>query len=251
MKYTADEVRREMLVLSRKSAMETSSRRAELMLEQLATMLEREQLPIPMILLCPMCGVQHIDAPETHHVDRAMAEIGMVVDYSASWDNPPHRSHLCHACGCIWRPADVPTTGVARIETRGKADTFDVSKARELVREQAKGARGEMRHVAEVADINASALCAVVDIRSPNVLVIGDRLYLHPAPRAAAPDELPEIQVCQTYMGEPVSPEMAAYHEGWNDCRAAMLSAAPSDKQLRCYGHAERDYGGEQGERHE
>src|SRR5574340_600312 len=23
------------------------------------------------------------------------------------WDNPPHRSHLCHGCGHIWRPADV------------------------------------------------------------------------------------------------------------------------------------------------
>ena len=91
--------------------------------------------PIPMILFCPMCGVQHIDAPETHHLDLELDRAGMDGGYSASWDNPPHRSHLCHACGCIWRPADVPTTGVAKIETRGNADTFDPGNGRELVRE--------------------------------------------------------------------------------------------------------------------
>lgn len=37
---------------------------------------------------------------------------------------PPHKSHLCHACGCIWRPADVPTNGVEQIQTRGRKDNF-------------------------------------------------------------------------------------------------------------------------------
>lgn len=80
--------------------------------------------PIPMILLCPRCGKQHIDAPETRDVPSGdgFAEV-------ANWTNPPHRSHLCHECGCIWRPADVPTVGVVRIETRGKADTWDVATA--------------------------------------------------------------------------------------------------------------------------
>lgn len=58
-------------------------------------------------------------------------------DYAASWDNPPHRSHLCHYCGCIWRAADVPTTGVYHAQSRGKADTFDVSKAPTVVAGQA------------------------------------------------------------------------------------------------------------------
>lgn len=81
--------------------------------------------PIPMILLCPSCGKQHIDAPETRDIPsgNGFAEV-------ADWTNPPHRSHLCHACGCIWRPADVPTVGVERIETRGKADTYDVATAK-------------------------------------------------------------------------------------------------------------------------
>lgn len=62
--------------------------------------------PVAMILFCPDCGLQHIDAP----------------DPARGWENPPHRSHLCHGCGHIWRPADVETCGVAEIETRGAGD---------------------------------------------------------------------------------------------------------------------------------
>lgn len=65
-------------------------------------------LPIPMVLYCPACGVQHIDQPQPEK----------------GWTNPPHRSHECQACGCIWRPADVATTGVEVIQTHGTADTW-------------------------------------------------------------------------------------------------------------------------------
>ncbi len=64
--------------------------------------------PIPMILHCPACHLQHIDAPDERTPD---------------WLNLPHRSHLCHGCGHIWRPADVATEGVAAIQTKGKADS--------------------------------------------------------------------------------------------------------------------------------
>ena len=64
--------------------------------------------PIQMILHCPACGVQHIDAPD---------------ERTEAWDNPPHRSHLCHGCGHIWRPADVATKGVATIQTQGSKDS--------------------------------------------------------------------------------------------------------------------------------
>ncbi|CAJ8845363.1 gp03 [Burkholderia pseudomallei] len=74
--------------------------------------------PIDMLLFCPKCGVQHVDAPEK-------ASEGHPVLYADAWTNSPHRSHLCHACGTIWRPADVPTNGVVAIQTRGKADTWD------------------------------------------------------------------------------------------------------------------------------
>lgn len=64
--------------------------------------------PIDMVLHCPACGKQHIDAPDERTPD---------------WKNEPHRSHLCHGCGHIWRPADVPTNGVAAVRTKGKADS--------------------------------------------------------------------------------------------------------------------------------
>lgn len=76
--------------------------------------------PIPMLLFCPKCGTQHIDAPEDHEIDK-----GSHVDIVLDWANPPHKSHLCHTCGNIWRPADIETTGVASIKTKGKADTWD------------------------------------------------------------------------------------------------------------------------------
>ena len=66
-----------------------------------------EVKPINMLLQCPMCGMPHVDAPEP----------------TRGWTNPPHKSHLCHGCGCIWRPADVPTNGVAFLSTVGASDT--------------------------------------------------------------------------------------------------------------------------------
>jgi len=62
--------------------------------------------PIAMVLHCPQCHKQHIDSP------------------TATWKNPPHRSHLCAHCGCVWRPADVPTTGVEAVTSRGRKDTW-------------------------------------------------------------------------------------------------------------------------------
>lgn len=63
--------------------------------------------PIDLLLFCPECGAQHVDAPEP----------------ATGWTNPPHRSHLCHTCGAVWRPADVPTNGVEAIGTIGDDDT--------------------------------------------------------------------------------------------------------------------------------
>lgn len=64
-----------------------------------------DPVPIPMILHCPCCGMQHVD------------------EANDEWPNPPHRSHMCQYCRTVWRPADVPTTGVAAIATRGRDDT--------------------------------------------------------------------------------------------------------------------------------
>ncbi len=83
-----------------------------------------ESAPIPMILHCPACGVQHIDKPEGQFYPGMTADESHAQnDASGLWSNPPHRSHLCHSCGHIWRPADVATTGIERIQTRGKSDS--------------------------------------------------------------------------------------------------------------------------------
>jgi hypothetical protein len=65
---------------------------------------ELSKAPVDMLLFCPRCNLQHVDAP---HGD---------------WTNPPHRSHECQGCHLVWRPADVPTNGVACIATEGKVD---------------------------------------------------------------------------------------------------------------------------------
>ncbi|WP_175836996.1 hypothetical protein [Burkholderia anthina] len=75
--------------------------------------------PLDMLLFCPKCGEQHFDKEEwvrdPHDIEQGQMRV---------WGNPPHRSHLCHACETIWRPADVPTNGVAAIQTSGKNDTW-------------------------------------------------------------------------------------------------------------------------------
>ena len=76
--------------------------------------------PIDMVLHCPKCHVQHIDgARSDRYVPLSNGTGGYTVP---AWTNPPHRSHLCHFCGHIWRPADVPTNGVPAVKTRGEKD---------------------------------------------------------------------------------------------------------------------------------
>lgn len=87
--------------------------------------------PIDMVLFCPMCNTQHIDEDESVVCpwcgDRAAEgdtnRPATTCSHQPVWTNPPHKSHQCRACGFVWRPADVPTNGVASIKTRGKNDT--------------------------------------------------------------------------------------------------------------------------------
>lgn len=82
----------------------------------LTAQVEQAAQPIDMVLHCPACGMQHVDAPSPTDGQNLRM-----------WSNPPHKSHLCRpedgGCGHIWRPADVPTNGVAAIKTKGKADS--------------------------------------------------------------------------------------------------------------------------------
>lgn len=82
--------------------------------------------PIDMVLHCPACHTQHVDRPITDHEYTAqLYESGWELsgDKPERWTNPPHKSHLCHNCGYIWRPADVPTNGVLFVQTKGSADS--------------------------------------------------------------------------------------------------------------------------------
>ena len=77
--------------------------------------------PVDMVLYCPKCGTQHIDAPESDddYRNKHLALGG----FDNQWTNPPHKSHLCHGCGHIWRPSDTPTNGVLRTASGKDADT--------------------------------------------------------------------------------------------------------------------------------
>lgn len=52
---------------------------------------------IDVVIHCPECGLLHVDAP------------------TPGWANPPHSTHLCMACGHLWRPCAARTNGVARL----------------------------------------------------------------------------------------------------------------------------------------
>jgi NTP pyrophosphatase (non-canonical NTP hydrolase) len=73
---------------------------------ELGAVLSSHAVAVPMLLFCPRCAEQHVDAPQPEK----------------GWENPPHRSHLCGACGHVWRPADVATTGVQVLDTAGARD---------------------------------------------------------------------------------------------------------------------------------
>lgn len=88
--------------------------------------------PIDMILHCPECHTQHIDASNEEEMYIKAAELGVDREGAREyeewleenvWTNPPHKSHLCLKCKCVWRPSDVFTNGVEFIKTAGQADT--------------------------------------------------------------------------------------------------------------------------------
>lgn len=55
--------------------------------------------PIDMLLFCPRCNKQHVDAPQPEQ----------------GWTNPPHATHTCQHCGLLWRPSNENTNGAQSI----------------------------------------------------------------------------------------------------------------------------------------
>lgn len=54
--------------------------------------------PVEMVLDCPACHRQHIDAE----------------------DCEPHCTHVCTDCGHLWTPAEIPTHGVKALKHQGE-----------------------------------------------------------------------------------------------------------------------------------
>jgi hypothetical protein len=97
--------------------------------------------PINILLFCPVCFEQHVDAalPDvcqdcghdkgdhcsslelTYCIECASNPPKACMQFVA-WLNPPHKSHRCNFCNHVWRPADVPTNGVQALETKGERD---------------------------------------------------------------------------------------------------------------------------------
>lgn len=143
---------------------------------------EQKAEPIPMVLHCPQCGSQHIDAP------------------SGEWTNPPHKSHLCSGCGAIWRPADVPTTGVAAVATRGKADTWPkpASDALPLMARREWMMHGSVYVIQQADGTIAEAFdLAMVDLQGRAVYRIADTDE-HGLPVVPREKEMPEWVKYQT-----------------------------------------------------
>lgn len=67
--------------------------RVEELLEELAELeVDDDPAPIPVVIHCPKCGLQHVDEGE--------------------WTMRAHRTHLCAKCGETWTPCARPTVGV-------------------------------------------------------------------------------------------------------------------------------------------
>lgn len=94
------------------------------------------ELPIPMVIFCPNCHTQHIDKAEeqcpefygTHQCELAKGHSSVYhsaapLENQKRWTNPPHKSHLCHGCGNIFRFANYPTNGVENVEP-GENDNY-------------------------------------------------------------------------------------------------------------------------------
>lgn len=67
--------------------------------QEVRDFVENVNIVFDVVLFCPKCKEQHIDESETN----------------GTWKNPPHKKHLCHFCGNIWKAANIHTNGVKEI----------------------------------------------------------------------------------------------------------------------------------------
>lgn len=107
-------------------------------------------LPIPMVMFCPSCGEQHIDAAEPPSEANPQG-----------WDNPPHRTHKCKACQYEWRHCDVPTTGVAMTASQGQNEGRPLAKAAPATGQALFGLRKAVYDTQQLRASACNAWCKV------------------------------------------------------------------------------------------
>jgi rubrerythrin len=99
----------------------------------LQTILPDAQIePVDMLLFCPNCGQRHVDEAkpdvcetcggEKDDFPRNEGALICTCEAFTAWLNPLHKSHRCNFCNHVFRPADVPTNGVAALKTKGERD---------------------------------------------------------------------------------------------------------------------------------
>ena len=123
---TQQDERAEVARVLKDEAQYASHPRAKDAMMKAAALLQADAAPIDMVLYCPKCHTQHIDAPEPGKLISGGPSAGRV---RQGWTNPPHKSHLCHGCGHIWRPSDTPTNGVIATASGKDADCAPVMAA--------------------------------------------------------------------------------------------------------------------------
>lgn len=198
---------------------------------EITTSPSKSASPIDMVLHCPKCGLQHIDAPEPA-IRTALDPNGVL-----GWPNPPHRSHLCHGCGHIWRPADVPTNGVRAIKTTGKADRPVVAQAAPAA--VAGPSEAEPLHITHGPLMrHAATLLRMRKPVLPDHESVATELELaaegHPTPSGEPSPEWLEVLRLATLPTTQAAPQPAAPQEGdllhasvinriWRECEGAGL----------------------------
>lgn len=99
------------------------------LIREILLLLDAAQAPIDMILFCPKCHEQHIDAPEPdnckncgavsyfHTAPPQAKRANGACDNFEPWLNAPHKKHRCHNCNHVFKPANVATNGVESLQS--------------------------------------------------------------------------------------------------------------------------------------
>ena len=196
--------------------------------------------PIDMVLYCPNCGKQHIDESlKNNRMHAVGCNISCGVTgrcscgFDSLWDNPPHRSHLCHDCGTIWRPCDFATNGVASIKTEGKADTWPVNGEDGFARSAQNPLLEKVRELKGKLDI--CKRYALGEIHDPCGLAAdygGTGWEQDPACLAVGNAMAKKLPRKLEIPPPPAEMHDVVYAEGWNQCCDTFFGGLPAQEPV-------------------